>query len=371
MTWTCDWSDAVVDCLLGTPSPNGAVSAAAAAWMTLGRARSAAVILFTSSTECVIAHADRDSSGGINVVVTDHRESLSALFDSDGLSDILELNAASAALQTVVLRDRLAACVVESVAPDRLTATTTAVAAILGNAQTQSSIVPTADHMESMAEFAAGAGHEINNPLGSIIGQTQLLLKQEDHTDRRQALGTIGAQAWRIRDMIGDCMLFARPPQPEFHELEIGKLVRQAAEKAVLALEHGTNCLNLDMPAMPLVVSVDATQIRTLVTHLVRNSLEACLNASGEPQLTVRLQPDRHAIVLTVEDNGPGIQDEKLRCHLFDPFFSGRQAGRGIGFGLPVCWQIVRTHDGVILVETDRDFRVVTALPRSRALQAG
>ena len=69
--------------------------------------------------------------------------------------------------------------------------------------------------LEALAEFAAGAGHEINNPAATIVGRVELLLKGETNPERRQALLTIGAQALRIRDMIGDLMLFARPPRPE------------------------------------------------------------------------------------------------------------------------------------------------------------
>ena len=76
-------------------------------------------------------------------------------------------------------------------------------------------VLPDAAKLEALAEFAAGAGHEINNPLATIIGRAQLLLKDERDPQRRQMLLAIGAQAYRIRDMIGDAMLFGRPPSPE------------------------------------------------------------------------------------------------------------------------------------------------------------
>ncbi|PWG73888.1 hypothetical protein DF186_20725, partial [Enterococcus hirae] len=75
-------------------------------------------------------------------------------------------------------------------------------------------ITPDVDKLEAMAEFAAGAGHEINNPVATIVGRVQMLLKTEMDPERRQSLATIGGQAYRVRDMIGDAMLFARPPAP-------------------------------------------------------------------------------------------------------------------------------------------------------------
>ena len=81
--------------------------------------------------------------------------------------------------------------------------------------------------LEALAEFAAGAGHEINNPVATIAGRAELLLRNETQPERRQALLTIGAQALRIRDMIGDLMLFARPPKPEPQLLNLAQVVAE------------------------------------------------------------------------------------------------------------------------------------------------
>src|SRR6478752_5710914 len=71
-----------------------------------------------------------------------------------------------------------------------------------------------AEKLESLAEFAAGAGHEINNPLAVISGRAQLILRQEKNPERRRELAVINSQALRIHEMIADLMLFARPPRP-------------------------------------------------------------------------------------------------------------------------------------------------------------
>src|SRR5689334_16976870 len=83
--------------------------------------------------------------------------------------------------------------------------------------------------LRALGEFAAGAGHEINNPIATIVGYAQQLLAGESDPDRRHALATIGAQAYRIRDMIGDCMLFARPPEPRPVSLDLSSVVREVA----------------------------------------------------------------------------------------------------------------------------------------------
>lgn len=205
--------------------------------------------------------------------------------------------------------------------------------------------------LAALAEFAAGAGHEINNPVGTIVGYVQQLLAGETDPDRRHALATIGAQAYRIRDMIGDVMLFARPPQPRREPLDLTAAVsavisqfRAEAESAKIAVQ--SDCVG------PVPVFADKTHLQIVISELLRNSFEA-LPAGG----TVRVQA--HSIgastpegsLLTIHDDGPGLSAE-AREHLFDPFFSGRQAGRGLGFGLSKVWRIVTLHGGRIDVES-------------------
>lgn len=358
------WTDRIFQCLVQPSVPEEAAAAAAAAWLIAGGAESAVVILFESASRFVRATGRQDSPGNINISVDSGAHSIAALFDPHRLCDSSDTTNKPVCF---VWPERLAACLV-SPSSDSLKPFAAEIAArILESASTQQTRVPGAAHMEAMAEFAAGAGHEINNPLGSIIGQTQLLLKQEEQTGRRQSLSTIGSQAWRIRDMIGDCMLFARPPRPAPELCDLNALTRQAAENTTSALNLPADSSELELPETAVTAEVDTDQLRTLISHLVRNSLEACLNGEIQPRVRIRLQSEPTAVLLTVQDRGPGVTDEAIRRHLFDPFYSGRQAGRGIGFGLPVCWQIARNHGGLILHETPRGggATFVTVLPKS------
>ncbi|MCC7419181.1 MAG: HAMP domain-containing histidine kinase [Planctomycetaceae bacterium] len=236
------------------------------------------------------------------------------------------------------------------------------------------------EKLEAMAEFAAGAGHEINNPVAAIVGRVQMLLPGETNADRRHQLQTIAAQALRIRDMIGDAMLFARPPAPECALCDLTEIVeREAATLRELAAARGTS-IEFDLRP-PAPVSVDRTQLAIVLHALVRNSFEA-LRSGGEvrvevlsepPQPEARPSPEEPrgpaslfgACLLSVTDNGPGFSDIDRR-HLFDPFYSGRQAGRGLGFGLPKCWRIITLHEGTIeaVSEAGRT-RFVVLLPHA------
>jgi signal transduction histidine kinase len=213
--------------------------------------------------------------------------------------------------------------------------------------------IPDASLLESMAEYAAGAGHEINNPLGSILGQAQMLLKGDYSAECRQACETIGAQAWRIRDMIGNSMLFARPPRPVKKDMNLNATAQDVIRTlSPFATSSGIS-LNLDCPSSELTISADRSQIRILLSQLIRNSVDALRGVDRTGMVTVRLGDDLLcAAEISVIDDGPGINSPETDRHLFNPFYSGRSAGRGLGFGLCLVWQIVRGHGGLILHET-------------------
>jgi len=204
--------------------------------------------------------------------------------------------------------------------------------------------------LEALAEFAAGAGHEINNPLATIAGRAQMLLAGESDPDRRQALQTIGGQAYRIRDMIGDVMLFARPPEPKPARTDLAALVREVTSRFEGEISRRRIHLTLALSdATP--VEVDPTQLSVALASLIQNSLNAVADGG---HLEIRLdrvieEGKREMLRLEVEDDGPGFTPE-VQEHLFDPFYSGRQAGRGLGFGLSKCWRIVTLHRGQLQV---------------------
>lgn len=209
-----------------------------------------------------------------------------------------------------------------------------------------------AEKLESMAEFAAGAGHEINNPLATINGRVQLLLKGETDPERRRSLTVIGGQAYRIRDMIGDAMLFGRPPEPQPRAVDAAELVRGICEKFREDRDGDEPVPALEAPD-PVVVYADETQLAIVVTELLRNAVHAAGDAGTVTVQTRRNSDAPHAHgEITVVDDGPGLSDLDRR-HLFDPFYSGRQAGRGLGFGLSKAWRIVRNHGGHIEVDSN------------------
>lgn len=207
---------------------------------------------------------------------------------------------------------------------------------------------PDDDRLAALAEFAAGAGHEINNPLATIIGRAQQLLRDEPEAARRQALAAIVGQAYRIRDMIGDVMTFARPPAPSLAAVDLGSVVQDVATK--LEPELSPLSCRIEMVIDEQVTALaDRTQLAIVISELIRNAAEALQPAGGVIRVAVSLSDS--GARLDVSDAGRGFSDHE-RVHAFDPFFSGRQAGRGLGFGLCKVWQIVRLHQGRIVIES-------------------
>ena len=214
---------------------------------------------------------------------------------------------------------------------------------------------------EALFEFAAGAGHEINNPVATIYARTRMLLKGESDPERRRMLSVIGGQALRIRDMIGDLMLFANPPDPQPESLDLSNEIADTIDKLSESIEE-RKCRVDFSPSDEIPIFADATQLRMVIGNLLRNSLDAMPDTGGKITVAAEsvVESNGTVAVLSVTDSGCGLS--KLdRRHLFDPYYSGRQAGRGLGFGLCKCWRIVSNHGGRIEVESENrqtSFRV-------------
>lgn len=217
--------------------------------------------------------------------------------------------------------------------------------------------------LASLAEFAAAAGHEINNPLAVISGQAQLLLTGEPSETRRRSLLTIAHQAARINGMISDLMLFARPPEVHITDISFSQIVSEVAEKFQKRAKEQNKTLNICLPNPLFAISADAVQMKLLISALIENALEATESedtvhisvpvtfSESLPSNVDSYLPRNCCLVLEIQDTGSGLSETDLQ-HLFDPFYSGRSAGRGLGLGLSKCWRIVQNHDGQLLVES-------------------
>ncbi len=204
--------------------------------------------------------------------------------------------------------------------------------------------------LEALKEFAYGAGHELNNPLANIATRAEMLLKQETDPERRRRLTAINRQAFRAHEMLADMMLFARPPKLQPRPLDVVTLANDVlSELADDASRQETKLIGPESNE-PITISGDPIQLRVALKALVANSLEALARA-GNIKIEVTKSPT--AVEITVSDDGPGIP-AGMEGRIFDPFFSGREAGRGLGLGLSKCWRIVKLNGGTINVGAKR-----------------
>jgi signal transduction histidine kinase len=218
--------------------------------------------------------------------------------------------------------------------------------------------------LAGLAELAAGAGHEINNPLAVISGNAQRLLRTEANPDREDALRAILRQTQRIAGILRELMQFARPARPDGQRFPVSELVTAVRDElAPLTAERKVR-LDLAAPA-DVWIDADPKQLRTALAAVVRNGVEA-----AGPVGWVRLScdTDGSTVRLVVEDSGPGLTPEAEE-HAFDPFFCGRSAGRGRGLGLPTAWRLARENGGDLRHEPAPDgvTRFVLSLPQAAA----
>ena len=216
--------------------------------------------------------------------------------------------------------------------------------------------------LSALAEFAAGAGHEINNPLAVISGEAQYILAHKDdwlasdeEESSHESLAKIIGQTKRIHGILRELMQFARPAVPRLTTTDLVALLREVASAHDITFEP---------PKESIRVRIDAGQVKAALGCLVKTSLEA-IAVGGWVRLSVGLGT---RVEVHVEDSGPGPRPEQVP-HLFDPFYCGRSAGRGKGFGLPVAWRLARQQGGDVVYagRVEKATRFTMSLPRAEA----
>lgn len=199
----------------------------------------------------------------------------------------------------------------------------------------------------SMQQLAYGASHEINNPLANISTRAQALLRDETDPKRRQRLQTIDAQAFRAHDMISNLMTFAKPRKPEPERFQVRPVVEESVRRLIPMAESQDITISIDCESA-VYLSADKEQLHEMIFALVENAMES-IRRNGSVRVQCMLPDDSEPILIEVLDNGPGISPE-TRKHIFDPFYSGREAGRGLGFGLSKVYRLMELHHGTIEV---------------------
>jgi putative nucleotidyltransferase with HDIG domain len=204
--------------------------------------------------------------------------------------------------------------------------------------------------MTSIGEMAAGAAHEMNNPLAVISGRSQLLASQLADPRFKAMAHLIHDQSHRLSEIITELMDFAKPMPPQRQECDVADLIARALHDAKQHTDPADRNVELTMGDVPP-VTVDPIQVAAALTEVIDNAVLATDPTAGQVTIHAAYDPYSSRVAITVSDNGCGM-DEKTLKRAFDPFFSNKPAGRRRGLGLPKALRWVESSGGSMRLES-------------------
>ncbi len=217
-----------------------------------------------------------------------------------------------------------------------------------------------AQKMDAIGQLVAGVAHELNNPLASIVGFSQLIRDDPElPANLRENAELLVGEADRTRRIVQNLLDFARRRPPERVSTRVGALVKNVVELSAYSLRAARIEVGIDVPAGLPAVPIDRPQLQQVLLNLTTNSIQAIRSAGSAGRILFRaraLAGDPPVVRLSVIDDGPGIPAE-LRDRLFVPFFTTKQPGEGTGLGLSVSFGIVSSHGGRLSFEPGPDGR--------------
>ena len=220
-----------------------------------------------------------------------------------------------------------------------------------------------ADRLATIGKLAAGVAHEINEPLGAILGFAQLSMKSEGiPTEVRRDLGQIVTASLHAREIVKKLMLFSRQTPPRKSSVDLNRIVEESLSLLATRCAEGGIEVIRDLAVDLLPVWADPVQIQQIVVNLLVNAMQA-LRVEG--RITVATREDGVGVWLIVEDTGCGMPAD-VKDRIFDPFYTTKDVGEGTGLGLSLVHGIVTAHGGLINVESSvgRGSRFEIRLPR-------
>lgn len=201
--------------------------------------------------------------------------------------------------------------------------------------------------LAAVGELAAGVAHELNNPLTSILGFSELLQKRENlEREVEKDLEIIVSESRRARNIVRNLLDFSRQTQPERRASDINELIRQTLAVVRYSLEKNGITVVQDYDPDLGRILLDESQMKQVVLNLISNASGAMPEGGT---LTLRTVRSGSEIAVSVADTGIGIPAENLP-RIFDPFFT--TSSRGTGLGLSVSLGIVQGHGGRITAES-------------------
>ena len=223
----------------------------------------------------------------------------------------------------------------------------------LTRVKTMMAQLASSEKMASIGQMAAGVAHEINTPLGVILGYSQLLKDDfPPETEEGESLLVIERQTKACRKIVADLLKFSRQSESRRENISLNEMLTDvlAVTEHSLNMDHITVYRNLADNLCPIVG--DTEKLRQVFINFINNAHHAMEeNEGGNLYISTRNSDDRKYVIATIRDNGHGIPEE-IKGSIFDPFFTTKPVGKGTGLGLSVSYGIVQEHKGTIEVES-------------------
>jgi len=207
------------------------------------------------------------------------------------------------------------------------------------------------EKLSAVGQFVAGVAHELNNPLTSVIGFSDLLSQTETNEKIRPHLELIAKSAHRCHKIVQSLLSFARQTAPERRLVQLGAVVDDVLE--IMAYDLRTSNVKIVREfaeGLPPIMG-DPHQLQQVFVNILGNARQALEPFRRDGQIVIRARVAEGMVRLEFQDNGPGIRPENL-SRIFDPFFTTKPVGKGTGLGLSLSYGLIQEHGGKIRVES-------------------
>jgi C4-dicarboxylate-specific signal transduction histidine kinase len=203
------------------------------------------------------------------------------------------------------------------------------------------------ERLAAMGAMIGGVAHELNNPLTSILGVSELLQDSQTTDAAHKQIGILQQQARRAAEIVHNLTYFATPPTPGKTSVNMADIVERTLNLHSYSLRKNSVTVDfLREPNLPT-VKADPHQLMQVFLNLILNAEQAIREVRDRGTLRIRLGNSSGAVWASFQDDGPGIPQEVLTS-VFDPFYTTKRPGRGTGLGLSICKSVMKEHNGTI-----------------------
>jgi len=220
------------------------------------------------------------------------------------------------------------------------------------------------ERLAAVGQLAAGAAHEINNPLAIISARAQLLQLKEEDGKKQKELSLIAQQIDRISKILSNLIDFARPTPPELREIDVHKIIDKVLDLLGSELQKFNIKTNRKYAPDLKTIKADPGQLEQVILNLLINAQHAMEKQGGTLTLSTEHSRDFRSVTITIQDEGEGISSANLK-KIFDPFYTTKEEGKGTGLGLSTSYGIINNHFGEMYMtsEPGKGTRVKIVLP--------